>query len=80
MTSTATLEVEIPPEAAEKFEEAARLMEKGGVPGVSPELMVAFVVVLANPALVVRRTLTHYDPQSLTIDEEYDLEIGFVRA
>ncbi len=68
------ISIELPSAAVGRFAEAAHLMGKDGVPEVNPDVLIGLVVALANPALVVRRTIAHYN---LTIDEQYDQEIGF---
>ena len=68
------ISIELPSAAIGRFAEAAQLLKKDGVPDVTPELLMMLVVGLANPALVVRRTLAGYKP---TVDEEHDHEIGF---
>ena len=78
MESEKKVEIEISQAAARRFTEAAQLMERGGVFGETPDGLIAFMVSLANPALVVRRTLALEGTGSLTIEEEYDNLVGFV--
>lgn len=68
------ISIDLPSAAVGRLAEAAHLKGKGGVPDITPEVLMVLVVGLANPALVVRRTLAGDNP---TVDEQYDQEIGF---
>jgi hypothetical protein len=78
MESEKKIEIEISPAAARRFAEAAQLLERAAVFGETPDGLIAFMVSLANPALVVRRTLALEGTGSLTLEEEYDSLVGFV--
>lgn len=72
------LEIEISPAAVRRFEEAVQLLDRAGVLGETPDGLIEFTVSLANPALVVRRTLALEGTDTLTLGEEYDNLVGFV--